>query len=86
MLGKVPIKENINNARKIICISCIFGKILVDKDESKILNNDKDITEKCENTDSNSLTLGNVLYKILNSQVNEECRKYIRQFDGIKLY
>lgn len=86
MLGKVPIKENINNARKILCVGCIFGEILVDKDESKILNNGKDITEKCEEADSNSLTLGNVLYKILNSKVNEECREYIRQFDGIKLY
>lgn len=86
MLGRIPIKENINNARKILCVSRIFGEILIDKDELKILNNDKDITNKCKDVDSNSLTLGNVLYKMLNSQIDEECREYIREFNGIKLY
>lgn len=86
MLSRIPIKENINNARKILCVGRIFGEILVDKDELKILNNDKDITNKCKDVDSNSLTLGNVLYKMLNSQIDEECREYIREFDGIKLY
>lgn len=86
MLGRIPIKENINNARKILCVSRIFGEILIDKDELKILNNDKDITNKCKDVDSNRLTLGNVLYKMLNSQIDEECREYIREFNGIKLY
>lgn len=86
MLGRIPIKENINNARKILCVSHIFGEILIDKDELKILNNDKDITNKCKDVDSNRLTLGNVLYKMLNSQIDEECREYIREFNGIKLY
>lgn len=86
MLGRITIKENINNARKILCVSRIFGEILIDKDELKILNNDKDITNKCKDVDSNSLTLGNVLYKMLNSQIDEECREYIREFNGIKLY
>ena len=86
MLSRIPIKENINNARKILCVSRVFGEILIDKDELKILNNDKDITNKCKDVDSNSLTLGNVLYKMLNSQIDEECREYIREFNGIKLY
>ena len=86
MLGRIPIKENINNARKILCVSRIFGEILIDKDELKILNNDKDITNKCKDVDSNRLTLGNVLYKMLNSQIDEESREYIREFNGIKLY
>ena len=45
MLGRIPIKENINNARKILCVSRIFGEILIDKDELKILNNKKEIVK-----------------------------------------
>ena len=34
MLGRIPIKENINNARKILCVSRVFGEILLEAETS----------------------------------------------------
>ena len=87
MLYRLPKINDLNNSNKIIFKSISFGKITIDKVEKKIINNNEDITEKCNNKfdDTVDYNLATVCIRMLQNETDEYCRKYLLKFDKVIL-
>lgn len=87
MLYRLPKINDLNNSNKIIFKSISFGKIIIDKVEQKIINNNENITERCNDKfdDTFDYNLATVCIKILQNETDECCRKYLLKFDKVIL-
>lgn len=88
MLHRLPKVEAFNKSTMIIFESINFGEIIIDKVEDKIINNNKNITEKLKrfslkNTSNYNLAI--VCYKMLQNETDEGCRNFLRLFDKVKI-
>lgn len=88
MLYKLPKISTLNNSKKITFKSLVFGEIIIDKTEQKIINNNEDVTNKCKDKfcDTNvKYNLATVCCKILCNEADEFCRRFLLKFDKVIL-
>ena len=88
MLKYSPRVNALNNSKEIIFKSIVFGEILIDKVEQKIINNGEDITDLCRCKFCDSVfnyNLATICYKILQNKTDKFCREYLLNFDKVIL-